>query len=64
MSESIGEQLFSDYSVHELPSESMRDVSHHSLSACIDALEAETRQLKATQANQKTESMAHQLYCK
>ena len=53
LSVSIGEQLFSDYSVHELPNESTRDDSHRTLSARIDALEAETRQLKATQANQK-----------
>ena len=50
LSVSIGEQLFS---VHELPEESTSEGSHLNLSARIDALEAETRQLKAPQASQK-----------
>ena len=50
---SIGEQLFSDYSVHELPDENVRDGTNLTLSARVDALEAETRQLKAAQASQK-----------
>ena len=50
----IGEQLFSDYSVHALPDESTNEGSHLTLSARIDALEAETRQLKVTQASQKS----------
>jgi hypothetical protein len=54
LSVSIGEQLFSDYSVHELPDESTNEGSHLALSARVDALEAETRQLKVNQASQKS----------
>ena len=49
LSVSIGEQLFSDYSLYELPNESAENESHSTLSARIDMLEAETKQLKASQ---------------
>ena len=52
LSVSIGEQLCSDYSVHELPEESTSLGSHLTLLARINALEAETRRLNATLAGQ------------
>ena len=41
------------YSVYELPDENMRAGTNFTLSACVDALEAETKQLRAAQASQK-----------